>query len=200
MKGLSFMPEMLRAFREGRKTITRRLVKRPRGMSDAQWEEAIPHNDGDGGHGVFGRDPYLRVDADELNGTLGQRIRCPQGIAGDRLYVKEALVPNADGLVAYANDGAPVHDGTGTLAWPWKPSKLAAMYCPRWASRDTIEIVSVRVERLHCIDEQDAIREGIEPIGFPRETFAKLWDSINGRTCPWSSNPFVWVLGFRRCA
>lgn len=209
MKGLSFMPEMLRAFREGRKSVTRRLVKRPRGMSDAQWESAIPHNQGDGGHGVFGSAPYLRVYGDD-DARVGERIRCPHGVVGDELWVKEALVrDDEDFLTKYASDGAWVRrDGT-IVRWPWKPSKLAAMYCPRWASRDVIEITDVRVERLQDITEEDARAEGVEPdFGNAhtcagrdyRRSFERLWNDINGRRVPWSSNPWTWVIGFRRSA
>jgi hypothetical protein len=104
-----------------------------------------------------------------------------------------------------------------------KPSKLAAMYCPRWASRDVIELTGVRVERLQEITEEDAKLEGF-PLPNPQKTrqrvtypggrvetsivdgyffdargnFCATWDALNGKRAPWSSNPFVWVLSFRR--
>jgi hypothetical protein len=72
---------------------------------------------------------------------------------------------------------------------------------PRWASRITLEIVSVRVERLGDITEADAIAEGV---GFaclrdckvPR--FAELWDSIYTGAHGWAANPWVWAIAFRR--
>lgn len=82
----------------------------------------------------------------------------------------------------------------------WRPS----IHMPRWASRITLEIVSVRVERLRDISEADAIAEGAEwaACGAPQEGsrkagYAVLWESINGAGS-WDANPWVWVVEFRR--
>jgi hypothetical protein len=79
---------------------------------------------------------------------------------------------------------------------------------PRWASRITLEIESVRVERLQEISEEDAKAEGvietyrppIDRMGLANNyyvAFAKLWQSINGPGS-WAENPWVWVVTFRR--
>lgn len=78
---------------------------------------------------------------------------------------------------------------------------------PRWASRITLEIVAVRVERLNDISEADAAAEGIEPMFLgdtdemkrlgARVAFKSLWESINGAGS-WEANPWVWVIEFRR--
>lgn len=80
--------------------------------------------------------------------------------------------------------------------WRKRPS----IYMPRWASRITLEITDVRVERLRDISEADAKSEGVRcGIDCPdhRIAFGRLWESINGHGS-WESNPFVWCLSFRR--
>jgi hypothetical protein len=75
---------------------------------------------------------------------------------------------------------------------------------PRWASRITLRVKSVRVERVQDITEEDAKAEGWPyrhdvgggPLAI--EWFHALWDSINGKTYPWASNPWVWAVTFRR--
>lgn len=92
----------------------------------------------------------------------------------------------------------------------WRPS----IHMPRWASRLTLEIVRTRLEQLHRITEEDAKAEGVCPefeMDFAdfmsrrpvtesthRLGFKHLWDRINGKRAPWSSNPWVWVIEFRR--
>jgi hypothetical protein len=77
------------------------------------------------------------------------------------------------------------------------------MFMPRWASRITLEVTGIRVERLQDISEADANAEGVKhslhlPGGrFARENFAHLWWTIHGDES-WDANPWVWVVEFRR--
>ena len=93
----------------------------------------------------------------------------------------------------------------------WRP----AIHMPRWASRLTLEVMSVRVERLQEISEGDCWDEGIEEWlkddkNLPRysdgtpnkynnitQAFQAMWNSINAKRAPWASNPWVWVIEFR---
>ena len=85
---------------------------------------------------------------------------------------------------------------------------------PRWASRISLEVTGVRVERLHAISEGDAKAEGVAPTTFTRkvypskhaadvtteryrDSFELLWAQING-AASWLANPFVWVVEFKR--
>src|SRR5690606_31957664 len=153
------------------------------------------------------------------------RIACPYGQPGERLWVRETFqfLPEVEGLPAgyvYAADldaagQCPLYDAERrarhesrllrTPKGPWTPSILM----PRAASRLTLEVTEVRVERLQAIAYSDIRAEGIEyhPVpnqivedgGSSREAFAAVWDEINGKRpgCGWASNPWVWVVSFK---
>ena len=135
-------------------------------------------------------------------------VPCPYGRPGDRLWVRETFARNVPGCeeqggVSYrADHNDPRGDGP---AHPmrWTPS----IHMTRALSRIDLQIAAVRVERLHDITEQDAQAEGVAPLpchhadcdtGHHRTAFAELWDEINGDKVPWASNPWVWVVSFRR--
>lgn len=185
-----FSAEMVRAILEGRKTMTRRALK---------WQplDIIPC-------------PRYQIELD--NGDIkscvvawvaltttepephGKMIRCRYGQPGDRLWVRETFSYTGDGdtitnQILYRSDGEQIDRDP-----IWRPS----IHMPRWASRITLEIVNVKVERLQDISEADAQKEGMSFIG-SRAMFAKLWDSINAkRGYSWESNPWIWAIEFKR--
>jgi hypothetical protein len=138
----------------------------------------------------------------------------PYGKPGDRLWVRETF---AIGQSA-AYDEIPMYradwEYPDSAMVTWKPS----IFMPRWASRITLEITNVGVERVRDITPEGSVTEGIEPVGqgwrdylgngvicgtdkcvLPRDSFHSLWDSINKkRGFGWSVNPWVWVIAFRR--
>lgn len=177
-----FSAEMVRAILDGRKTQTRRTVK----LNQA-------------GRVQRGKQQW---HIDDPNAALA----CPYGQPGDRLWVRETWAPGATQTMYRAGCSPDYLPPDGK----WRPS----IHIPRWASRITLEITGVRVERLQDISEDDARDEGIEdggclncgerepcecssPVPDARDSFAHLWQSINGPDS-WDVNPWVWVVEFRR--
>lgn len=118
---------------------------------------------------------------------------CPCGGVGDRLWVRETWRHYiAENRTAYRADGE--EDVTPLLTW--RPS----IHMPRWASRLSLTIADVAVERLQEISEADKRAEGFdEAYGYGPAAFADFWDQLHAkRGYPWSSNPWVWVTTFVR--
>ena len=195
-----FSGPMVRALLAGTKTQTRRVVK-PQPAPDQQPRTVI------GSSGFV----YVMDNAPLLSYPEVRRVRwdCPYGQPGDRLWMRESFsgpwcMEAQDGIAAappskwgessqiwYWADGEPTH-GDWTRPRP-------SIHMPRWASRITLEITSVRVERLQDISEADAIAEGVytDPASPAYDAYAQLWDEINGPGS-WAANPWVWVLELRR--
>lgn len=190
-----FNAEMVRAIRADRKTQTRRVIKpRPPAWCRAAWmSETRPDT------GMFSH----AVDANPAPSR-----RCPYGAPGDRLWVRETICTDyADGIGVVWNHVASPSSGWKKWTETRAPSKVGRMipsiFMPRWASRISLEVVRVDVERLHEITDHGAEAEGVEasvlapPYRF-RSSFHSLWDSINAdRGFGWESNPWVWVVEFK---
>jgi len=105
-----------------------------------------------------------------------------------------------DRCIRYVADGAFPTKPSDEGSYFWR--KMPSIHMPRWASRITVAVTDVRVERLHAIDGADAVREGISPTMRNEapavERFAELWEKINGKRAPWASNPWVWRVEFKR--
>jgi len=191
--------ELVRAILEGRKTMTRRVIK-PQPLKDYTFK------------GSDGGNSYLPMDS-EYYWQNGYAIWRPNNKyqVGDRLWVREAyfiggIKPNE--WVSYKADARPKE----LELYVWRPS----IFMPRWASRILLEITEVRVERLQEINEDDAKAEGAFLVGTvanggyvfnqketvalsARTAFAFLWDSLNAkRGFSWESNCWVWVISFKR--
>jgi hypothetical protein len=199
-KPILFSAPMVRAIMAGTKTQTRRIVKpQPEAQNtvyppppDGEW--LWRHKKLDAGYCHTNGDAMLRL----------MRPLCPYGVRGDRLWVRETWAPLTKG---YAYRADPIWNAPP--ADRWHPS----IHMPRVASRITLEITGVRVERLQDISEADARAEGSPCVDeasgrevlFPDESrcgtfklgYRCLWESINGRGS-WDANPFVWVVHFHR--
>ena len=192
-----FSAPMVRAILAGAKTQTRRPVK--------------PRKDR-----AIGCELACHELAGEVN--AGDYMNAPWA-PGDRLWVREthAIVPRT--AYAWSNGVEQVirpdddHDAAifragwdrSSSGFSWRPS----IHMPRWASRITLEVTGVRVERLQEISYEDARSEGVEfwrndgtltelpPCSEHRYAFEDLWTGINGADS-WNANPWVWVVSFRR--
>lgn len=202
-RAMLFSAPMVRALLARTKTQTRRVM---RTQPDADWQPAYYGElHGLDKHGELTPDKIIGWGPVTEDGDYG--YVCPYGAPGDRLWVREAF----SGLCDYA-DEPPSAWGTNDPIWFWadgnppsgdwtrpKPS----IHMPRFASRITLDVTAVRVERLHDISRGDAMDEGCPFPNMaqgpdPRQWYADLWDQINGHGA-WSANPWVWVLAFRRC-
>lgn len=150
--------------------------------------------------------PSEAAPIDDYRWTYDQilaNIACPHGVPGDRLWVKETFVYRSKHERYYYRADHPKYDPYAHNGW--SPSS----HMPRAASRITLEIVSVRVERLHEISEDDAMAEGLTQCGdrgwhagdeaacwdSAHGAFRSLWESINGPGS-WAANPFCWRIEF----
>lgn len=188
-----FRDEMVKAILEGRKSMTRRIVK-----------PQPPH----------GYEPHIASDfasAKFRNGYAPWTPSRHHGVVGDRLWVREtwAISGHHKDGPRYEFRAAPADGECHRSVGRWKPS----IHMPRAACRLVLEITGVRVERLNDISEEDAIEEGVSYTGpYPaavacgflpraedlaRRGYRKLWEAING-VGSWAENPFVWVVSFRR--
>jgi len=227
-----FSAPMVRALLDGSKTQTRRVVK-PQPAGEIQR--------GEPGVNQWIDSKYWERKNQKENRGIGTRgFPCPYGQPGDRLWVRETFIQGypynatTDRLMQWDTNGKELpmktwyradkddigwsNDDGDQVATPWKPS----IHMPRTASRITLEITGVRVERLQDISEADAIAEGLEKPGrvgidgrkFWRDyrlsgygssclttagdSYKTLWESINAKRAPWASNPWVWVIEFKR--
>jgi len=184
-----FSAEMVRAILDGRKTMTRRVIK-PQPISIKR-------------HSDFGK-PNLTPTDKVLSeyffadyGSMYKALYCPYGKVGDRLYVKEDIFIHTSGW----NNGTQIsYQATNTLTRfdfdiEYNRSYRPAMLMNKKFTRIWLEITGIRVERVQEITKADAKKEGAKNI----LAFSELWDKINSvRGYGWYSNPFCWCIEFKR--
>lgn len=214
-KPILFSGEMVRVILAGRKTQTRRVIK-PQPPNGFEWSEAD------------------KLFVDVCGSRLGAMRKCPYGRVGGRLWVRETWqIHRLDGPLGkeFPNILYRADSSTRLLlddrVWKYvrdEPKWRPSIFMPRWASRITLEVTGVRVERVQDISREDAIAEGLpsfmaqcgtmnssNPSRFyktnfsdeggylsPIEAFENLWDSFNAkRGFSWEANPWMWAVEFR---
>lgn len=210
----------VRGIIEGRKTQTRMK------LNPQPWSEAELCGGAGYGWSQKGKESknfHWNTTEETLAKSL--HAHCPYGVPGDRLWVKETWcawdTTDEEQEANEVSGNAEYLAEIGICRWnityradprrhaeKWRPS----IFMPRWASRITLEIEAVRVERLIEIATEDCIAEGIYQQGGqwiidgsvtglgwmqPEGAYRELWESINGPGS-WDANPWVWVIQFRR--
>jgi len=189
VKPILFNGEMVRAILEGRKTVTRRLI-RPRYKPDECGFQVVTRCD-------TGERIYVEKYDEWEVGFENPRYVNPPYQVGDTLYVRETWRPYKDGYLykATCND-----DWDGL----WKPS----IHMPKDAARIWLRVKEVRIEKLQEITKKQAGAEGVsyetDNSGLMRiSQFIKLWNSTLAaddlEEYGWKANPWVWVIEFERC-
>jgi hypothetical protein len=195
-----FNTEMVRAITEGRKTQTRRVIKKQADETVDKIERAAIL---DGTN----RERFMYQNYGE---ERAEAISCPYGQKGDLIWVRESFCQPDDTLLYFYKS-----ESSDPGAIKWKTS----IHMPKNAARIWLRVKDVRIERVKGISEADAIAEGIEKVGeitqnfkkvmnyykhytdktvdgaYPIDSFRSLWHSIIGPES-WEANPWIWVIEF----
>ena len=204
VRPILFNGDMVRAILEGRKTVTRRVIK---DTDDSMYA------------GLCGLGPGL------FDKKTGLRVKEPYYRLGDILYVRETWgIENFDyddkkvfiiyragneqenGIcVTLPNEKfEKIYESMAETGPDWHPS----IHMPKEAARIWLKVTDVRAERLHNLTNRDAKKEGItvetDNSGMAHKAaFMRLWDSTIKKsdigTYGWNNNPWVWVIEFERC-
>ena len=185
MKPIIFSTEMVIAILEGRKTVTRRVVKIP----SWTWDK----------YDDLQFDSAGNLVAMHRKHRYGMAIKQPYAV-GDVLWVRETW-NIANGRYSYKADWmdfdlSEAFGGRfGSLVPVWKPS----IHMPRDVARLFLRVKSVRAERLQDISDSDAHAEGMDSPSYPIIQFKDLWNSLNDdRGYGWEVNPWVWVVDLEK--
>lgn len=203
ISNILMQPEMALATLEGRKKVTRRL----NGLGE------INKRPNDFGAPIYDKSDGRFVFTAECGSAAQHRVKPPYGAPGDLVWVRERWQTRQSMDHIKPSDlpiyGEILHFAGASETWG---SKIRpSIFMPRWASRMTLIVTDVRLERLQDIGKDSSIDEGIYYSAFydgyvsdkegrcfsndPVDSFAKLWESINGEGS-WASNPWLWVVEF----
>lgn len=224
-----FIAPMVRALLDGSKTQTRRILK-PQPVQEKS-ERYLWHS---GGSAMMCSEEELRrcLPFYSKPGKPGDRLWVRETwrigawseddgeiavdyMADDHSRREWLQIPEADDFEKYWLQCCDDCDKVGVKTdeegmYHWEPGQSPcrirpSIFMPRWASRITLEITGVRVERLQDISDKDCLAEGIADLNIPlrpnlsmhRSCYADLWETINGPGS-WDANPWVWVIEFKR--
>jgi hypothetical protein len=182
-----FSGPMVRAILEGRKTVTRRVIKPQPG--EGVYTQRLTTGD------------QITWEAEATD----QSWKCPYGAIGDRLWVREThQILHLDTTICAYRASCP--DDSFNYVSPsdssvqqinigiWRPS----IFMSRYASRITLEITDIKVERLQDITSSEVRKEGLPDLDAGAVgAFARMWSEINPKY-PWQSNPWLWVIEFKK--
>ena len=207
-----FNTDMVRAILDGRKTVTRRVVRYKYNntemkmrtdkygtrlieiQKDIEGETHGKNTDGSTWHKLL---PYIEKN--------------PPYKKGDILYVRETYCPNYFDFVAQSGNkhGYKADYDSAILSSDFpEPKWIPSIHMPKEAARIWLTVTDVRAERLRDMDKMDAVKEGIDTrccvnLAHALTKYKKLWDSTIRRSDTglygWKSNPWVWVIEFERC-
>ena len=171
-----FSAPMIRALLAGTKSQTRRVVKDT---------------------GLYAIDAAIHGPETAARELLALASRCPYGQPGHKLWVRETHMDLGACFLYRADHGAETERALVAPGQQWRPS----IHMPRAASRITLEVTEVRVERLQAISRGDAMAEGCPFANMaagpdPRDWYRDLWNEINGPGA-WGLSPWVWVVAFK---
>lgn len=180
LRPILFSTPMVRAILEGRKTMTRRIIK--------------PQPDGE----ILGELYYVpnkesrRKVRHEFIDCENPLIGCPHGTPGDLLWVRETWAYNCLGLAIYKANFTELELNLASKGvFSWKPG----IHLKKNDARIFLVIKKVKAERLSSITHRDSAKEGFHNIG----DFIVGWNKINGPES-WASDPWVWVIEYERMA
>lgn len=196
MKPILFNTEMVKAILEGRKTVTRRVVK-PRSKNACGFYVVTRHSDG----------AFMGVYDYDENEMMYENSQTPPVNVGDVLYVRETWYKGLNRILYKADysENEKFYTNGKEIIVKWKPS----IHMPKEAARIFLKVTDVRVEKLQEIDIEGIRNEGLSSMAvhagdmeIALEEWKILWDSTIKKDkmefYGWEANPYVWVIEFEK--